>query len=100
MSFRKIWAQQQLLKYLKIWITVFDLPSAQQYALSRKLNNNIGKKTDFSSSVAPAERAAGMARLSLLGEATPCRPTPLCHSCSGAGGAPRGLPTRPLALGR
>jgi len=86
MSFRKIWAQQQILKYLKIWIAA----SVQQHALNRKLNNNIGKTIDFrprfSSSVALAERAAGVAGVSIPGEATP-----LCRSCLGLA-EPRGLP--------
>lgn len=100
MSFRKIWAQQQILKYLKICITVCVLPSAQQYVLNRKLNNDIGKKIDFSSSVAPAERAARMARVSLLGEATPLRPHPALLQLLGGRQSPTGAACPPSVPGQ
>lgn len=80
------------------------LLSAQQYALNRKRNNNVGMKIDFrphfSFSVAPAELAAGMAQVSLLGKVTPLRSHPPLLYLLGAGRARRGLQAHPAPPGR
>lgn len=85
MNFRKMWAQKQTLKYRNSCIASCVLSSLQQYALIRKLNNNIVKKIDFRPHFSSSfSWAYGWPQSPFWGSWIPSVPISLCCSCLGA----------------